>query len=118
MSFVIPNLQDDMHDGSTSAGDQWLHDHLDAYAQWASTHNSLLIVTFDEDDGSQANQIPTLFVGQMVGHAQYSETINHFDVLRTIEDMYGLPYAGASAGATPIGVPAGESPTSPSRGVS
>ena len=32
----------------------------------------------------------------------YGETINHFNVLRTIEDMYGLPPAGASATATPI----------------
>ncbi|HEV3416549.1 MAG TPA: alkaline phosphatase family protein, partial [Pirellulales bacterium] len=97
VSIVIPNLNDDMHDGSISAGDTWLRSNLDAYVQWATTHNSLLIVTFDEDDGSQANQIPTLFVGPMVNHAQYSETINHFDVLRTIEDMYGLPYAGASS---------------------
>ncbi|HEY2575164.1 MAG TPA: hypothetical protein VGI74_02540 [Streptosporangiaceae bacterium] len=28
--------------------------------------------------------------------------INHYSVLRTIEDMYGLPYAGAAATATSI----------------
>ena len=28
-------------------GDTWLHDNLDAYAQWAKTHNSLLNVTAD-----------------------------------------------------------------------
>jgi hypothetical protein len=38
----------------------------------------------------------------MVTPGSYSETINHFSVLRTIEDMYGLTYAGASATATPI----------------
>jgi hypothetical protein len=38
----------------------------------------------------------------MVNTGQYAEPINHFNVLRTIEDMYGLPYAGASATAAPI----------------
>jgi hypothetical protein len=62
----------------------------------------LLIVTWDEDDSSAANQIATLFVGPMVLTGQYGETINHFNVLRTLEDMYGLPQAGASAGAAAI----------------
>src|SRR5207244_6121216 len=30
-------------------------------------------------------------------------TVNHFNVLRTLEDMYSLPRAGGSAAATPIG---------------
>jgi acid phosphatase len=54
VSFVIPNLISDMHDGaparSIPLGDAWLKQHLDAYYQWAKTHNSLLIVTFDEND--------------------------------------------------------------------
>ena len=47
VSIVVPNLNDDMHDGSVSTGDTWAKNHIDAYAQWAKTHNSLLIVTFD-----------------------------------------------------------------------
>jgi hypothetical protein len=102
VSFVVPDLQHDMHDGTVAAADAWLKDNLDPYVQWAQTHNSLLILTFDEDDSSQRNQIPTLFVGPMVVPGSYGETIYHFNVLRTIEDMYGLPHAGASATAAPI----------------
>jgi hypothetical protein len=91
-----------MHDCTIATGDTWLQNHLDAYAQWATTHNSLLIVTFDEDDGSGGNNIATLFYGQPVKQGTYTEHIDHFDVLRTIEDMYGLSYAGAAASATPI----------------
>ncbi|PYI48273.1 MAG: hypothetical protein DMF11_03990 [Verrucomicrobia bacterium] len=29
-----------------------MQQHLSAYVQWAVTNNSLLIMTFDEDDGS------------------------------------------------------------------
>jgi hypothetical protein len=50
VSWVIPNLLDDMHDGTIAQGDTWLKNNMDAYAQWARTHNSLLIVTWDEDD--------------------------------------------------------------------
>ena len=102
VSFVIPNLANDMHDGTVKTGDTWLQNNIDSYVQWAKTHNSLLIITFDEDDSSQSNQIATVFVGPMVAAGQYSEHINHYNVLRTVEDMYGLSYAGASATATPI----------------
>jgi len=70
--------------------------------QWAVTNNSLLIMTFDEDDGSQGNRVATIFVGQMVVPGQYSELINHFNLLRTLEDMYDLPYAGVSGSYQPI----------------
>ncbi|HEY0165839.1 MAG TPA: alkaline phosphatase family protein [Jatrophihabitans sp.] len=102
VSFVIPNLDNDMHDGTVGEGDAWLKSHIDGYAQWAKTHNSLLILTFDEDDNNSGNRIPTVFVGAQVKQGTYSERINHYNVLRTLEDAYGLPYAGASASATPI----------------
>ncbi|MBP2356148.1 hypothetical protein JOF29_007258 [Kribbella aluminosa] len=102
VSWVIPNLCNDMHDCSVSTGDNWLKAHLDAYVQWAKTHNSILITTFDEDDYSGNNRIATIVNGQPVKPGSYAEHIDHFDVLRTVEDMYGLPYAGAAAQATPI----------------
>jgi len=102
VSFVIPNLNDDMHDGTIQQGDTWLKNNIDAYAQWAKKNNSLLIVTWDEDDSSQSNQIPTIFVGQSVKAGSYSETINHYNVLRTLEDMYGLAALGSSANASAI----------------
>lgn len=102
LSFVVPNLNNDMHDGTVNAGDVWLKTHLDAYAQWARTHNSLLIVTFDEDDNSAANQIATVFFGPMVKPGVYNEHINHYFVLRTLEDLYHLPYAANAATASTI----------------
>lgn len=101
VSFVIPNLDDDMHDGSVSQGDTWLENNIGGYAQWAETHNSLLVVTFDEGSGSN-QRIYTVFYGQNVTRGSYSEHIDHFDVLRTLEDMYGLSPMGASSSATPI----------------
>lgn len=102
VSFVIPNLDDDMHDGSIQQGDAWLQSHLGAYVSWAMNNNSVLIVTFDEDDGSENDQIATIFVGGPVKPGQYSERISHYNVLRTIENMYGLSNMASSANAAPI----------------
>jgi len=102
ISWVIPNLIDDMHDGTIQEADNWLKANLSGYAEWAQTHNSLLIITWDEDDKDHGNQIPTIFVGGVIKQGQYAEKINHYSVLRTLEDMYSLPRLGASAGAKPI----------------
>src|SRR4029077_5495856 len=80
----------------------WLQQHIDSYVQFAQTHNSLLIVTWDEDDSANGNHIATIFVGPMVKQGQFAETINHFNVLRTVEDLYGLTHIGGAATATPI----------------
>jgi uncharacterized membrane protein len=102
ISIIDPNLNNDMHDGTIAQGDIWLQQHIDSYLQFAKTHNSLLIVTWDEDDSTSGNQIATIFVGPMVKQGQFTETINHFNVLRTLEDLYGLTHVGAAATATTI----------------
>lgn len=97
ISLVIPNLDNDMHSGGIKVGDMWLEEHLDSYIQWAKTHNSLFILTWDEDDDSSGNHIATIFTGEMMKYGNDSTHIDHFNVLRTLEDMYGLTYAGEAA---------------------
>jgi hypothetical protein len=127
VSFVIPNQNHDMHNGADperiNKADAWLKDHLGGYVRWAQSHNSLLIITFDEGstraenflnrifslfrdkdegNGKENNHIFTLFVGEKVTHGSYDQKIDHYRVLRTIEEMYGLPYAGNSATSSAI----------------
>ena len=110
-----------MHNGepedSVPAGDAWLRQNLDPYYQWAKTHNSLLIVTFDENDDEGGyrgltdpsvspdhdqyrhdlqNRIVTIFAGKYV-KPNYAEEdgMTHVNILRTIEAMYALPKSGA-----------------------
>jgi acid phosphatase len=101
-SYVVPNLCNDMHDCSVSTGDQWLRTHLDAYARWAMTNNSVLIVTFDEDGGGSANKIFTAVVGEHVKAGTFTERINHYSILRMVEDAFALPAIGEAANAAPI----------------
>ncbi len=129
VAFVIPNLKNDMHDGpiieSIPAGDRWLQKNLDPYYQWAKDHNSLLILTFDENDDKRGyrgltnplvdpqtcagegrdheycvdlqNRIVTIFAGAHIKPGDYPEGkgITHVNILRTLEAMYGLSKAGA-----------------------
>jgi hypothetical protein len=121
VAFVIPNLDNDMHNGklhqAIRRGDAWLKEHLDAYYQWAKTHHSLLILTFDETDKTThflgltdpaadsgtplgkdvQNRIATIFAGDHIRPGDYDETkgITHVNILRTLEAMYGLPRSGA-----------------------
>lgn len=115
VSIVIPNLIHDMHSGNPSvrvkSGDEWLKKNMDSYYQWAKTHNSLLIITFDEnndaihykgltDPASKQhdirNRIPTVISGAHIKHGNYPEGkgVTHVNLLRTIEAIYGLPKAG------------------------
>lgn len=100
VSFVVPNMDYDMHNigifGNGAAirrGDNWLKENLGDYAKWAKKHNSLLIVTFDEDDydSENGNRIATIFYGANLNEMKYNKTINHYYVLHTLEVMYGLP---------------------------
>ncbi len=97
VSFVIPNLDHDMHDGTLAQADQWLHAHLGSYANWSSAHNSLLVITTDEDDDSQNNRIATIMLGAHVRPGQYDTRTNHYGLLRTLLDSYQLtPFAEAA----------------------
>lgn len=104
VSFVVPNQCSDMHDCSVSTGDTWIKNKLGAYATWAKTHNSILVLTFDEDNRLSGNRIPTVFYGQHVAPGSSSSTTyNHYNVLRTVEDLAGLTaHAGNAASASDI----------------
>jgi phosphatidylinositol-3-phosphatase len=102
VSFLIPNEAHDMHSGTVANADAWLSLELRGYAQWAPTHNSLLLVTTDEDDYSSSNRIATIIAGAHVRTGRFGTRVDHYGVLRTIESMYHLPLLGNSAGAAAI----------------
>lgn len=100
-TWITPNMCNDMHDCAIGIGDKWAKKNLPKLIAWDRANDGLLILTFDENDGSPGNQIPTILIGN-VKPGQYSQTINHYSVLRTIEDIFGLKHLGESGSATPI----------------
>ena len=109
VSFVIPDLCGDGHDvcspynDRTKQYDTWVQTYLDGYKQYCSvpSNNSLLIVTFDEDDFTSVNRILTVFYGSHVAIGTYNQTINHYDILRMLEDANGLTTHAGSSSSSP-----------------
>jgi acid phosphatase len=102
VSFVIPNEQHNMHDGSIAQADAWLQSNLGGYAAWAAANNSLLIVTWDEDNSAERNRIPTIFSGANVRQGDVGGTWTLHNLLRTLEDMNGASHSGSAAAVQPI----------------
>ncbi|WP_405763307.1 alkaline phosphatase family protein [Streptomyces sp. NBC_00045] len=103
LSFVVPNQCNDMHSCSVNTGDTWTKNNLDAYAQWAKANNSLLVLTWDEDNYLGSNQIATVFYGARVKTGTYAAAFNHHHLLRTFEDLFGTAsHAGNAANVQPI----------------
>ncbi len=101
VSFIVPDVDDDMHDGTIAQGDTWLKHHVEGLVGWAAAHDTLLILTWDEGY-DRDNTIPTILLGPMVRPGRYGKRIDHYNVLRTIEDMYGLAPTGAAARVAPL----------------
>jgi hypothetical protein len=102
VSFVIPDQDNDMHDGDFDTADAWLKSRIEPFVEWAFKHNSLLILTWDEDNYREDNHVVTIMVGPMVKPGISAQRIDHYSVLRTLLDFYGLPALGASRDAEAI----------------
>lgn len=104
--FVVPNVQNDMHNGTNSVaittGDNWVSANMNSYIQWAKKNNSLFILTFDENDNSGSNQVLTILTGQNIVPGIFTTGINHYSILHTIEKMYEVPLIGDSVNNPPI----------------
>ncbi len=93
-----------MHDGTVAQSDAWLKQHLDGYAQWAKTNNSMLVVVTDENssDTNLTTPVAAFIVGQGVqaGTVQGGQ-VNHNMLYRTLEDWTGAALTGTVASPLP-----------------
>ncbi len=95
-NFIVPNLCDDMHDCPVASGDNWLQSWLQANilgtSTWAQT-DSAVIITWDEGSTNTGGGglIPTIVISKHTPKGFSSATpANHYTLLRTIEDAFGL----------------------------
>ena len=100
-AFITPNLCNDMHDCSVATGDTWLKNEVPKiFGSTAFSHqNSLLVITWDEDDFTNVNQVATIFVSPRGKPALTSATsYNHYSLLRTIEEGLGAGRVSTTTG--------------------
>lgn len=106
-AFYSPDLDNDGHDTGLAHASNWLKSFLDPLlADQAFMKGTLIVVTFDESTDQSAdagNHIYTVFLGPMVKRADVADDYNHYNVLRTIEENFGLCALGdGDGGARPI----------------
>jgi phospholipase C len=97
LAFVVPDNCHNTHDCSISTGDAWLAGELPAMIR-AVGRRGLVVLTWDEDDGSDDNHILTVFASPLVRPAMVStRRITHYTVLRTLCEGLGIaPFAEAA----------------------
>lgn len=95
-SLYVPDLNDDGHDTGVNYSADWLKNFLPTVMQNPKfTDGTLVIITFDEGKSGGSNQIYTLLLGPTVKTASVSNNrYDHYSILRTIEDNFGLGNLG------------------------
>jgi len=103
--WIGPNLRSSTHDASIAEGDRWLAENLPPVLQSpAFTDDGLLVVTYDEGDSDEARngrssggggRIMTVVASPLARQGYVSSSrFDHYSLLRTIEDAWGLDHLG------------------------
>ena len=100
--MVIPNLCNDEHDCPVSSGDSWLAQTVPQILHSAAYRSgtTALFVTYDEDDHAEGNRVYTVVVSPSTRPHTVSRTpFTHASLLRTSEELLGLPMLPAAGSA-------------------
>lgn len=114
--FVAPDLQHDMHDGTIATADRWvrdLHGRLAASSAW--TPGTRFVLTFDEgttDRGcchgqAAGGRVATIVQGPGLRGGRTDRTpYDHYSLLASIEQHFGLSRLGYAASPASRVIPA------------
>jgi phosphatidylinositol-3-phosphatase len=102
-AFIAPDLCNDTHDCPVQTGDRFLA-HLVPGLVPALGPHGFLIITYDEGNsdagccgGSHGGRIATVVTGPDIRRgARMNQPIDHYGVLASIEDAFGLPHLAAA----------------------
>ena len=102
-SYVVPNLADDMHDGTSraaeiAAGDAW----LSANVPPMLAAGAEVIVTWDEGSLSDEHVATIAVGGSAAAGAKNATPLTHPGLLAGLEDAWGFPLLNAAQTATPV----------------
>ena len=112
LSFIVPDLNDDAHNGTPAQADAWLQTNvvsrLSNDAAFAPAGDGVLIVAFDEaataDTTHGGGHVASVLWGPLVkvGYQQTTTTLyQHESLLSTVMELLGLPNPPAAAATAP-----------------
>jgi hypothetical protein len=91
--LIVPNQTNDMHDGTTAQGDAFLRAFVPRITRSAAFANSLLVITFDEGTsltGGGGHVMTMLVSPRLTPGTRSAVRHDHYSLLRTIENAWGL----------------------------
>jgi hypothetical protein len=102
-TMYIPDLNNDGHDTGVAYADRWFNSTFGQLLRDPNAMNGvLLIVVFDEDDDGPDNHIYAAMTGAGVtAGTQLAMPLTHYNLLRTIEDLFQLGNLGRSDASAP-----------------
>lgn len=104
-SYVTPNLDHDMHNGSVELGDAWLRAYLDPLFKSPEYKNGSTAVFVIWDEANRTGQtLPNLMISPSAHGGITGVPVNGFAVLGATESMLGLSRLGCAADTPPGGV--------------
>jgi acid phosphatase len=99
VGLLVPDICHDGHDCSLSTADAWLKQWLDALMAGPDYRagRPAIVVTFDEDDFSQANTVLTVVISPYTSHAVSETDLTHYSLARYFAELTGTtPLRNAS----------------------
>lgn len=102
-AFIAPNLCDDMHDCSIAIGDEFVRRFVSPLIASTSWRDDVLFIVWDEgtSDAGGGGRVPLLVISDRARRGlRSSQPHNHYSLLRTIEDAWGLGCLAESCSAS------------------
>jgi acid phosphatase len=119
LAFVTPNLINDTHNAAVAAGDAWLKSLVSFVTAGPNYRagDTAIVITNDEGCGGTCGRdyragedchdadlathvschIPAFVVAPFTPAARVNTSFSHYSLLRTLEEMFGLPLLGHAA---------------------
>jgi hypothetical protein len=98
--WITPGLCHDGHDCPVEQAGAWLDDlvaRITSSDAWRE--RGVLFIGWDEGDGGDTNLVPFIVAADGVAGARTDKAYDHYSLLATIEDLFGLPRLGQAAEA-------------------
>jgi phosphatidylinositol-3-phosphatase len=99
--MVVPDVCHDAHDCSLTTADAWLHQEIGLAMSGPDFRSGRLaiVVTADEDDGSQGNTVLTVVVHPSVRGEVVASPLSQLSLSRLYAEVLGVPPLRAAASA-------------------
>jgi phospholipase C len=97
LAWITPGLCNDGHDCPFTEAGPWLEGLVSRIVtSVAWQQRGVLFIVWDEGDGGVSNLVPLIIAAPDLPSRRIDAAYDHYSLLATIEDLFGLPRLGAA----------------------